>query len=155
MLVRLLIAVLMLTGPLPVRFCTCAASAPSLVPPDQFSLAPPSPASGTKKCGCPTKLNIEAESQDQAYDSAQCDPATHDSHPDRHERNCPAVNPDSIISVAVLTLTADPQTSAVLEFSLSWSVPLDISQRVGSSYLPSRPSLRTVPFYISFLNLRN
>lgn len=56
MLIRLLVALLTLVGPMPFRVCTCAASAPAQTPADKPATATPTP---PKRCGCvrcaPTK----------------------------------------------------------------------------------------------------
>jgi hypothetical protein len=159
MLVRLLIAVLMLTGPLPVRVCTCAAAARPSAPADQAlpSLGPP--AAESTGCGCRNKSN--ADSQADAAETPSGDHSAREaggghSHPDRqpHERNCPAVNPRPVVTAAVPSPAADAPTDHDLGLPL-WVDPVGGCGARISSRPKRHQTLRSVPLYISLLTLRN
>lgn len=158
MLVRLLIAVLMLAGPIPVRVCTCAAaqpSAPADLPPPSSGLAVPV----SKGCGCRSESNTETQSDAglaPSDDHSTSDAGGGHSHPDRqpHERNCPAVNPSHVVTVAIPSPAADTPTGDDLCLPL-WAEPAGgVDVRVAFRY-ERRQSFRSVPLYISLLTLRN
>jgi hypothetical protein len=156
MLVRLLIAVLMLTGPTPVRVCTCAASARPSAP-----VEPPlsQPVPEGKTCGCAHRAKASAESTatiDKAptHDHARTDGVTGHSHPDRHDRDCPAVNPRPVVSAAVLTPAADAPTDPGFSVSV-WVEPSGTRHLRAASRLEPQPLVCTIPLYISLLTLRN
>lgn len=159
MLVRLLIAVLMLMGPMPVRLCTCAAARPS-APADQSRLSGGLPTPDAKGCGCRTKSNA-ASGLDADEASCRQQPSARDaggghSQPDKpqHDRNCPAVNPAPVVVAAVPSPAAD--VPAGDDFSLPLWVELDGGENARVVCQTERHQVfRSVPLYISLLTLRN
>ncbi len=155
MLVRLLIAVLMLTGPMPVRVCTCAASARPAVPVEQL-LPQPSPES--KACGCGHRAKANAEStipdKSQAHRHVQSDGATGHSHPDRHDRDCPAVNPRPVVSTAVPTPAPDAPTDHAVSLTARVEPLCGGHSHVGFPLL-AQPAPSAIPLYLSLCSLRN
>ena len=147
MLVRLLVAVLMLTGPLPVRVCTCAAATGT----PQAATGVPAPEASperVKGCGCGHRV-ADGETPEAAVGGNRVGTPT---PPDRHDRDCPAVNPRPVVS-AVLTPVADlPDDPGVGLFE---PVELPVSNRPGNTS-QARPASAplAVPLYLSLLSLR-
>lgn len=147
MLVRLLVAVLMLTGPLPVRFCTCAAATGCPSPSTEFSI--PEPPQRSTGCGCERGATDKpaADTSTGQHRGA----ATNDA-PVQHDRGCPAVNPRPTVS-AVLTPAAD--LPADLGLGLFDPVELPSCNQSRAAFLARQfsPPL-AVPLYLSLLSLR-
>lgn len=157
MLVRLLIAVLVLAGPMPVRFCTCAAAARPPAPADRTHPSAGAPAPEAKGCGCRAKSNAAT-----ATDAGQCgnlsatDAGGDHSHPgqQRHDRDCPAVNPAPVVAAAAPT----PADHGPAAYDLCPSSPVETvgGPNTGVGSRPERRDIfRSVPLYISLLTLRN
>lgn len=163
MLVRLLVAVLMLTGPAPVRVCTCAASARTPVTPvapvtnHEATPSHTQAASETSGCGCKTK---QVRSSDRAlHDTATSDPLgtgqnSKHSHPGekKHDEKCPAVNPLPAVSAV-----PSPAPDASTDYDLGLLVlaePASGRHTQLSVRHVSRRSTGSTPLYISLLNLR-
>lgn len=156
MLVRLLVAVLMLMGPNPVRFCTCTASASPLIPTHE-SLAPEvTPAPSKSGCGCRSKSppnSSRGENGEGKHDRTN----TQENHPDSdrhpHDPSCPAVTAQPVVA-AIPTPAPDAPADCDCAF-LTWAEPAN-DRPVGLAD-PADSHLRTrsVPLYISFLTLRN
>jgi hypothetical protein len=156
MLVRLLIAVLMLAGPLPGRVCTCAAAARPSAQADQALPSPWSPAAEAKGCGCRTKSDLSPRP-----DAAQARCCDHSagaghSHPDRvpHDRDCPAVNPAPAVAAAVPSPAAEEPAGGDLGLPCRVE-PADGGDGRVVTRFERRPVCRSVPLYISLLTLRN
>jgi hypothetical protein len=149
--------VLMLTGPMPVRVCTCAAAAGPSAPAREHT--EPHPATVAKTCGCGHRAKVSPEHSVAAERATSCghvepDDARGHSHPDRHDRDCPAVNPRPAASAAVLT----PAPDAPVDLGIS--VPLCVEPAGGgltraTSRREPEPVVSAVPLYISLLTLRN
>lgn len=156
MFLRLLLAVLMLTGPVPVKVCTCAASATPVVPAEEP--ASEQPQSEAKSCGCGHRAK-QGETPAAAPDSAHPDGnitqsgATGHSHPERHHRECPAVKPRVAVSEAVLSPGPDAPTDHA--FSLPLLAEPPVGRRIVHSRLEAKPFPPSVPLFISLLTLRN
>lgn len=153
MFVRLLIAVLMLVGPLPIRDCTCAASAPTPVSPFDASTTPAAPEKSG--CRCRTKTTTTSESGlSIGSHNPRCADEGH-SHPGnkQHEQNCPAVNPPSTVSAVP---SPAPEVAADHDCGLLVSAEL---LRVERTCVPPRKDVRrssgSTPLYITLLTLRN
>ncbi len=155
MLVRLLVAVLMVTGPTPVRVCNCAVATRTSQAQAEGSLAESSP-ERSEACGCGHRAT-KKESLRTAETSTvkDCGSLTVDapsSQPDRHDRDCPAVNPRPVVS-AVVTPVADipagPCDGLFVLVELPTSDQLGVSQRVSTTFAPF-----AIPLYISLLSLR-
>jgi len=144
MLVRLLIAVLMLTGSLPVRQCTCASAAHAI--PDEYSSAVPKSQSG--KCECHRETTAdEARDHDQEKASLP-QPCQH-----HHEQNCPAAYP-RVVPPAI------PSPAVELSTDLDFAEPFWIASEgearpFEANWSKSPQPLRSVPLYIVHLTLRN
>ena len=146
MLVRLLVAVLMLTGPLPVRVCTCAAATGSTSP--SIGLSIPEGPDRAPGCGCGHGTADHATDRTAAGDRV----AKTNGAPAQHDRDCPAVNPRPTVS-AVLIPAADPPADPAV--GLFEPVELSVSDRPHGAF-PARPAFNplSVPLYLSLLSLR-
>lgn len=148
MLVRLLIALLMLAGPLPVRFCTCSASSDRSVQ----ACEPTQEAQPTKRtCGCKHREHSEPDVAPDQHDADRaagtCTPLT------QHEPDCPAVRPQ----LTVTTISAPATT--VAEFDFTPSAPVRIEALLVDTPAHSRiepvPDRNSPPIYLLNLTLRN
>lgn len=154
MLVRMLLAMLMLTGPVPVRLCTCAASAPPVVITEE--LVPGQRQPEVKSCGCGHRAK-PGEMPAATPDSARPDGSLEDSgttghtHPERHDRDCPAVNPRTVVSEAVLS--PDAPTDFGFSLPLLTETPVVVRKVCSPPIAPLGPP--SVPLYISLQTLRN
>lgn len=157
MVLRLLLAVLMLMGPVPVRVCTCAASAAPAIPAEEP--APEQPQPEEKSCGCGHRAK-QGESPAATPDSAARPDgslaesgATGHSHPERHDRDCPAVNPRAAVSEAVLSPAPDAPTDFGFSLPLLAETPFVGLKVCSAPAAPLGPP--SVPLFISLLTLRN
>ncbi len=155
MLVRLLVAVLMVTGPTPVRVCTCAVAAHAPQAPAVGSLVE-APSERSKACGCGHRAAAK-ESPRSAESSAAKDcgfraAGSPPSQPERHDRDCPSVNPRPAVS-AVVTPVADVPADACDGLFVLVALPafdrLGVSERVSLTFSPF-----AIPLYLSLLSLR-
>lgn len=156
MLIRLLVVVLTLVGPMPFRVCTCAAGLPTQTAAERP--APVTPAA-TKPCGCQHEsvraVSVDADAPahtDSHSDSS--DPTGSTSHPDRHERDCPATNPTPVVRDAVTPPAVDAPTDYVGSTPPVWAQP---SQLLTTSLVcrPAPPRASKLPLYITLLSIQN
>ena len=126
MVVRLLVAMLMLVGPLPGRFCTCAAAETHAIGESDLSNA------------------------DLPDDDGHCG----HSHGAQHSPDCPAMNPHFAVTDVIGTSAAVIPTDFAPASLAPSPTPsrTERSPRVPTE--PSRTA-RTLPLYITFLALRN
>lgn len=158
MLFRLLLALLMLTGPLPVGSCTCQASdtqkteAPELISP----ATPPTPTTG-HRCQHHHGSSDDAISSISSWDHCDaCSALSHSHDSDRHrpdhDRSCPAVTaravPQAVQGPAIdVSLTAAPAM-------LDWT-GLALADHVKpSAHHLRRPAKAEVPLFLSILSIR-
>lgn len=156
MLIRLLVVVLTLVGPLPFRVCTCAAAVPA-----QTAAGEPIPARPTaatrKACGCdhgtahPAPVRQVAPPHVHADDSA---PSRDAPHPDRHESDCPAANPFPVVRDAVTPVAVDVPTDDVGPVPAVWGQTVRIST-TSALRPPAPPRASKLPLYITLLSIRN
>lgn len=164
MLVRLFVAVLMLTGHVPVSICTCAPAASPVAPtPILTPVAPSAVVQTSKSCGCRTRAKDESVSTDHAVAQSAVrtsgavteDAGTHAAPvPTQHDDDCPAVNPAPTASATATS----PVVEVPIDYSLCAPLPLERlgSVRTRSAFgLSPRPAAGAVPLYISLLTLRN
>lgn len=152
MLVRLLIAVLMLAGPNPVRDCTCAAF--DRVPNSQTEST--APAQEPSRCACRTNSNFDIDSKstelrDRASLNSGHDHSDSDRH--QHERDCPAINPEPVVSAVSTPIEDVASPFDALPFP--WVEPSDSLTTTISHQPDPRRHVGSVPLYISLLTLRN
>lgn len=154
MLVRLLLVMSMLAGPMPARACTCAVGKSPTIP---STPAVPTAVSTPKdseaeSCGCrhrAKKLRSVPSPAAVAPNHVHEDPA----HPEQHDRDCPAVKAAALVVVGFVngSVDADP---GCLDF-----VPLIVETMATDPGRPASmhgdPPSRSVPLYISLLTLRN
>jgi hypothetical protein len=156
MFLRLLLAVLMLTGPVPVRVCTCAASVSPVVPAEEP--APEQPLPEAKSCGCGHRAN-QGETHAATPDSARPDGSVSESgasghsHPERHDRDCPAVKPRVTVSEAVHSPAPDAPSDFGFSLPLPPETPVVRRKVCSPREAPLGPP--SVPLFISLLTLRN
>ncbi len=152
MFLRLLLAVLMLTGPMPVRVCTCAASATPAAPAE--APFPDQPSQIAKSCGCGHHAK-QAEAPDPSSSCARSadNLTTGHTHPERHDRECPAVKPRAAVSEALLSPVPDAPADPGFCLPLVGETPA-VSLKVAPP-LEAELSPPSVPLYISLLSLRN
>lgn len=151
MLLRLLLAVLMLMGPMPVRVCTCAASA---MPPTAAEGSVSQSVPESKSCGCGHRAK-QSETPATTSDTthAHGDATTERSHSGQHDRDCPAVKPRVAISDAVVTPATDAPADA--GFNLSVAVAPSVGGQERRFPVKVQPITSSVPLFITFLTLRN
>lgn len=150
MLFRLLIAVLTLVGPIPLRVCTCAAGHMAHTPDAENSQAAIS-ADEHNCCSHHTASN-EAPASDNLL-SHVVGAEREATHPAQHDRDCPVANQQLVIREAVAPLTPAP-TEYCPTHVLGWETPpLDIG--ISARPLAAWPSAMKNPLYLTFLTLRN
>lgn len=145
---RLLLVLLILSGLIPVRICTCAASAAHPNPPAVEQS--PEQSSEKPRCGCRSKSKpIENSIRQSVVAESQCE----DEHrPLSHDRDCPAANPLTPLEPAVSTAT--PETLTALDLvPPQWSSPY-FSSSVHRAFPPIfRTHFDPLPRYLEFLTL--
>lgn len=153
MLVRLLLAVLMLTGPLPVRVCTCAAASAPVAPTAGAVAQPSTPEKGCR-CGHRTATPADADS-DLDRGSGRCAACSaSDRAPahDGHERDCPALNPRVVLPAVQTGVTDLPAYG-----DASLPAPLEPTHGVLAEATPPhlyKPARSAVPLFLSLLSIR-
>jgi hypothetical protein len=138
MLTRLLIAVLTLVGPMPLRACTCAA--------------------GHAAHAQPHEAHPVADGHDQECGLARHEGGAHEcdgpDHPAQHERGCPAADPGPVVREAVPQAATDaPAESGVAPSPVRADVPPGAG--LPARPLPQRPRAPKIPLYLTLLTLRN
>lgn len=149
MLVRLLVAILMVTGPIPVRVCTCAAASAPKTPVTCDS--PESAPKPTKRCGC-SRTSPSRELASNSVDAVH----THDEDTapvDRHDRDCPAVNPAPVASFPAPSPTVDCPADPGLLLP-AWDEPVSSGRVCAPPQSDHRLFGATVPLYLSLLSIR-
>lgn len=147
MLIRLLVAVLMLVGPLPFRVCTCAASAPAQTPTDIPSSVP----AQVKKCRCVDCGPAVNTTTPRDAGPSKCEAAPPSP---THERDCPAVNPNPVVRDASVPTVPDVPT----DDGLVWvTVPTEHLAIAGAPTCSKseRHHAPKLPLFITLLTLRN
>jgi hypothetical protein len=152
MLVRVLIAVLMLAGPNPVRDCTCAAF--DRIPDAQTDTT--APAQKPSRCACRTNSSVDlnsktTESRDRELVDSGHDHSDSDHH--QHERDCPAINPEPVVSAFSTPIEDVAIPLDALPFP--WIESHDRVTAIIAFQPASRRHVGSVPLYISLLTLRN
>ena len=134
MLIRLLVAVLTLAGPIPLRVCTCAAA--HAAPAPESHAAPHGPAI------------------DGAESHAHADCCDESHQPTQHERECPAANPRPLVREAVSPAASDAPSDYSSQVAVVETPPLAGPRLAAPS---ARQSTRTsnTPLYLTLLTLRN
>lgn len=146
---RLLLAVLILVGQMPFRVCTCAAvecSEPTRHQTPRTAEQPPA----TKGCGCSHRHSPVWHAPEEIPATAQRDPA----EGDRHQPDCPAVNPRPVLKSAlpVPVETGDAET-APAACPLSFPFPMAVLGLTAPARHP--PGNPPVPLFLSLCVLRN
>lgn len=147
MVTRVLLVVLVLAGQMPVRVCTCAAAArPS---PERLRVTEGIPP--VKGCGC-GRHNAHAQHPTGAPDRSPAQTHQTPVDGDRHQPDCPAVNPRPVLKSALPTAV---ETAAADATPAPRSDPALV--HVGAPAVPTRhpPGPPPVPLFISLLVLRN
>lgn len=152
MLVRLLVVVLMIAGPIPVGTCTCAVARTPSASIDADALE----RSSHKDCHCGHRshatgklarsMEIDA-SHNHAVGSVPI-------HPDRHDRDCPAVSPRSVVAGAITTSVAHLSADLGLDIRSRLESSGAVRNRIDTGTEP-RPIVCAVPRYILLLTIRN
>lgn len=137
MLLRLLVAVLMLVGPLPLRVCTCAASTPA---------APATTPTTVKKCRC-ADCHPVTDTATRDTGPTHCEAAS-PSAP--HDHDCPAVNPRPVVR----DLGTPPVPGTPIDAASVAPEPLTLTVALVPVGFERAHAPRT-PLYITFLVLRN
>jgi hypothetical protein len=151
MLIRLLVVVLTVVGPVPFRVCTCAASPPAQTPTDATAPAVPAPAK-TCRCGhsSTTKGTNPTDRDARVSAGTQAHPCG-DSH---HDRDCPVVNPGTLVRDAGVLPAPDAPTDGAAPPAAVWVESLPLA---GTPAPTSFERLRVpkLPLFITLLALRN
>lgn len=147
LLIRLLVVVLTVVGPMPFRVRTCAASVPAQTSAD--APAPTIPARKTCRCGhnAPEKGEAVAGHEARVH-SADCGESHH------HHHDCPAATPGPLVRDAGTPPAPDAPTDCRAPHAPLWveSVPLAGTAAVGRIERAHPPKL---PLFITLLTLRN
>ena len=159
MIIRLLLSVLMLTGTFPARSCTCAAADAStpaeLAQPVGVAVEDP-PAVPEKACRCSHRSAARgaenAASISAAAHCPACSGVDHSHDPDRHQRDCPAVNPRPV-APAVQSPVAELPVDAGVTLPLSLTF-LPAERRSAAHEHLTRAVAAPVPLYLSLLSIR-
>ena len=153
MLLRLLLVVLMLAGPVPVRLCNCAVSA---APPASSVQFPATPPAHTKSCSCGHRAKSTAlpAANSETPHAEGCESLKADLPVQGgHDSDCPATKPRASISDAVVTPATDAPAEGGL-VSVVDEAPANVAERPCAATLASQAPL-SVPLFIAFLSLRN
>ncbi len=138
MLIRLLVAVLTLVGPLPLPVCTCAAAHE-----DHVSNSPGEPGHSSHESS-PTDENTAART---LTEHAPCD----GSNSTRHDRDCPVACPKPFVRAAI--------PHAPSTFSGDFTLPLTLIDGPPATTalqgLPLTVRVSKIPLYLTLLSLRN
>jgi hypothetical protein len=151
MLIRLLVVVLTLVGPMPFRVCTCAAGQSTRqstrpVTPKTLKTAPPE----RKKCCCGHHTRAHSTIGNTTGREVSAVERTHSHDPVPHERDCPAANP------LVRDTGAPPVTDAPNNCAAAQAVAGTDSLFARVLAPPSdHPHPPRLPLYLTFLSLRN
>ncbi len=149
MLIRLLVVLLTLVGPMPFRVCTCAASVPAQTPADAHTPTIPA-AVKTCRCGHNGPPKGTAPAGDARAHAADCD----GSHGNPHERDCPAANPRPVVRDAGPLTVVETPTDDGASHPMVWVEFLPLA-RSQVACRPASPRSLKLPLYITFLALRN
>jgi hypothetical protein len=143
MLIRLLLAVLTLIGPMPLCACTCAAG---------HQPEPQANAPVRKSCSCrhhaPTK---DTHTRDISGRIAP-DECNHTHPPAPHDRGCPAANPRPLVREAISPPTTDAPSDCAHQDTVAWT---DLPEINPSAPFSDPPRAAKTPLYLTFLSLRN
>jgi hypothetical protein len=155
MLVRSLLVLLMLTGPMPVRECTCATATKPTSPP---TFAPHNEDGwGHGHTHCKASTNCSPLQAFQATEFAVKSPVNdshNHSHPVQHHPDCPAITPGVAAvqavspTVPVIPVESDGGHSTVVK-RFDTLTPAHSGRR-----FISRPAARPIPLYLSLLTLQ-
>ncbi len=126
MAIRLLVAMLMLIGPLPARICTCAAA----------------------------EAHEPGESDLPSADLPDEDGHCGHLHGSRHSSDCPALNPHFAVPDTIGASAAIAPSDLAPAAPTPIPTPLRRERTPRIPTAPSRTA-RTLPLYITFLALRN
>ncbi|MBA4189382.1 MAG: hypothetical protein C0467_15405 [Planctomycetaceae bacterium] len=145
---RLLVIVLTLMGPLPVRVCTCAATPSTCTDPSCPTLTK------VKSCSCVHHHDAaeESEATETTEATAKGVVASH-THPPEHQSGCPTVQPRPADAMGQIQ-ARDISLEAVPESTVAVSDPFfSTRHRLG----PQVPAHRApaCPLFITLLTLRN
>lgn len=152
MLVRLLLVVLMLVGPVPTSDCTCAAAVPTSGPEATLASAP---VIAVRSCGCAhrTGRGGKQESTDRTHVCGASHEPTEQHGPVKHDQECPAVQPRAAIADAVVTPGLDFSIDADLSSFVRFDAILAAEPHLFTAKI--KVSAPPVPLFIALLNLRN
>lgn len=157
MLIRLLLALLMLMGPIPVGSCTCqAADASKLKTTDESVPAPAAPS--THRCKHHHALSDSTPTISAAgsHRCELCFAHNHESDSDRHQhdhdRDCPAVSAGSIPQ-AVQNSASDLSLTIGLDLPVWTGVTVADSATSADRHLP-RSATADIPLFLSLLSIR-
>jgi hypothetical protein len=147
MLVRLLVAVLTLVGPMSFRACTCAAAHAHA---SEGTSAPDAHPDG-KTCRCTHHTSAD---DTRSTDRAATAESDGEGHPAQHERDCPAANPAPVVREAVPQTAADAPADSDAAHAAAWA---ESPPGVGCPVAPAfeRPRAPKNPLYLTLLTLRN
>jgi hypothetical protein len=158
MVARLLLVLLTLAGPLPVRVCTCAASPTTCT--DPTCPSSPTPAPERKTCGCGHSHHAESAGEHRAELVGDCEPAhlpaagVAHQHPPVHQPDCPAtqIQIRAAPTATVPTTAGPPDEPAAPFVFLSEPVASTPSARTPDHVRHRAPAR---PLFITLLTLRN
>jgi hypothetical protein len=150
MLIRLLVAVLTLVGPLPLRVCTCATAHPALTPEShgaQHNLTHDETVQVDHLVPDETPIGGAAS-------HLHSDCSDESRQPIPHERECPAGNPRPLVREAVSPPTTDLPSDYDTPIVVT-ETPSRIGPHFATSFVQQSTRTSNVPLYLTFLALRN
>lgn len=151
MLIRLLLTVLMLAGPLPARVCTCQAAGPQSPAGGVSGEAAPS----KKSCRCSHHRLSSEQDIDHAEKGDQCDVCSVSGRSGEHEphqQDCPVLNPRPVPQALQSPAPDVPVDAGVaLPVIAEPSRSETAASRVRHRH---RPLPSAVPLYLSLLSIR-
>jgi len=147
--IRLLVIVLTLVGPLPFRTCTCAATPITCSDPS----CPTVPKVKTCSCGHHHESAEETESTETPESTVEPDAACH-THPPEHQSGCPTAQPRPAADAMGQIDARDVTPEAVRESIVVVSDPLFSTRHPVVPTVPNR-RMPSLPLFITLLTLRN
>lgn len=155
MLLRLLLAVLTVTGSIPVRLCTCAAAVSTSLSANSPAAEPP--AAESKGCACRHRTHqsesVPTEARENAPSGDSRKSAEHPTKPS-HDKDCPAVSPRPTVSATAPSPATDAPSDADAVLHFVGDERSLTGPRHAARLAPTHHSRGTLPLYLSLLSIR-
>jgi hypothetical protein len=155
MLLRLVLAMLTVTGPIPVRVCTCAAAVSIRLSANTPAAEPP--AAESKGCACKHRTQeAEGAPAGASENAPRGDSRKNAEYPAKpsHDKDCPAVSPRPTVSATAPSPATDAPSDADAVLHFVGDEPSLSGPRHTALQTPAHHSRTTLPLYLSFLSIR-